>query len=48
MPVPRSWMEQRYLDMVYWSEPPCGGHFAAWEQPTLFVEELRKCFRLMR
>jgi pimeloyl-ACP methyl ester carboxylesterase len=48
MPVPRSWMEQRYAQMVYWSEPPCGGHFAAWEQPEMFVDELRKCFALMR
>src|SRR5262249_51261816 len=26
MPAPRSWMEQRYANMVYWNEPPCGGH----------------------
>ncbi|MDR2858200.1 MAG: epoxide hydrolase 1 [Novosphingobium sp.] len=48
MPVPRSWMEQRYADMVYWNELDRGGHFAAWEQPGLFVDELRKCFGLMR
>jgi epoxide hydrolase len=48
MPVPRSWMEQRYINMVYWNDMPRGGHFAAWEQPELFVEELRKCFALMR
>jgi pimeloyl-ACP methyl ester carboxylesterase len=48
MPAPRSWMEQRYANMVYWNEPPRGGHFAAWEQPELFVAELRKCFGLMR
>jgi epoxide hydrolase len=48
MPVPRSWMEQRYANMVYWNDMPSGGHFAAWEQPDLFVDELRKCFALMR
>lgn len=48
MPAPRSWMEQRYANMVYWNELPCGGHFAAWEQPELFVGELRACFALMR
>ncbi|RZK02182.1 MAG: epoxide hydrolase [Novosphingobium sp.] len=48
MPVPRSWMEQRYENMVYWNELDRGGHFAAWEQPELFVGELRKCFALMR
>jgi pimeloyl-ACP methyl ester carboxylesterase len=48
MPVPRSWMEQRYTNLVYWNDLDRGGHFAAWEQPELFVDELRKCFRLMR
>ncbi len=48
MPAPRSWMEQRYANMVYWNELDRGGHFAAWEQPELFVDELRKCFGLMR
>jgi hypothetical protein len=48
MPVPRSWIEQRYANMVYWNELDRGGHFAAWEQPGLFVGEVRKCFALMR
>jgi pimeloyl-ACP methyl ester carboxylesterase len=48
MPVPRSWMEQRYANLVYWNELDRGGHFAAWEQPELFVGELRNCFGLMR
>ena len=48
MPVPRAWMEQRYANMVYWIELDRGGHFAAWEQPELFVSELRACFGLMR
>jgi pimeloyl-ACP methyl ester carboxylesterase len=48
VPTPRSWAETRYKNIVYWNELDRGGHFAAFEQPTLFVEELRACFRLMR
>lgn len=46
--TPRSWAEQRYTNIVYWNELGKGGHFAAFEQPELFVNELRSCFRLMR
>jgi pimeloyl-ACP methyl ester carboxylesterase len=48
VPVPRSWAERRYKNIVYWNELDRGGHFAAFEQPALFVDELRACFRLMR
>ena len=48
VPTPRSWAEKRYQNIVYWNELDRGGHFAAFEQPALFVEELRACFRLMR
>ena len=48
VPTPRSWAEQRYANIVYWNELDRGGHFAAFEQPALFVDELRDCFRLMR
>jgi pimeloyl-ACP methyl ester carboxylesterase len=48
VPTPRSWAEQRYRNIVYWNELDRGGHFAAFEQPALFVDELRACFRLMR
>ena len=44
----RRWAEQRYKNIVYWNELEKGGHFAAFEQPELFVNELRKCFRLVR
>ncbi|MDE0055319.1 MAG: epoxide hydrolase, partial [Gammaproteobacteria bacterium] len=47
-PTPRIWAENRYPNIVYWNELDKGGHFAAFEQPELFVEELRKCFRVMR
>ena len=45
VPTPRSWAEQVYTNIVYWNELDKGGHFAAFEQPELFVEELRACFR---
>lgn len=48
VPTPRSWAEQRYTNIVHWNELDKGGHFAAFEQPELFVNELRNCFRLMR
>jgi epoxide hydrolase len=42
------WMEKRFSDLRYWNELSGGGHFAAFEQPELFVEEVRSCFRTMR
>jgi pimeloyl-ACP methyl ester carboxylesterase len=42
------WARQRFPQLVYWNELDRGGHFAALEQPQLFVEELRACFRRMR
>jgi pimeloyl-ACP methyl ester carboxylesterase len=44
----RRWAERRFSNLIYWNEPPRGGHFAAFEQPELFVEELRNCFRPLR
>jgi pimeloyl-ACP methyl ester carboxylesterase len=44
----RRWAERRFLDIRYWSEPERGGHFAAFEQPELFVDEVRAFFRLVR
>jgi hypothetical protein len=41
----RRWAEKRFPDIRYWNEPPRGGHFAAFEQPALFVDEGRACFR---
>jgi epoxide hydrolase len=46
--APRSWATRCIHNLIYWNELPRGGHFAAFEQPTLFVEELRNCFRLIR
>ena len=47
MRLSRRWAEGRYKQIVYWNELPKGGHFAAMEQPELFVQELRACFKAM-
>ena len=47
IPAPRKWAERRYTKLVYWNQLDKGGHFAAWEQPDLFVSELRACFATM-
>lgn len=44
MRLSRRWAERRYTNIVYWNEPAKGGHFAAWEQPELFVTEVRAAF----
>ena len=44
----RRWAEKRFPDIRYWNEPDRGGHFAAFEQPELFVNEVRSFFRLVR
>ena len=45
---PKVWGERTYSKLFYWNEVPRGGHFAALEQPQLFVSELRKAFRQVR
>ena len=44
----RRWAEKRFTDLRYWNELDRGGHFAAFEQPDLFVNELRSFFALVR
>jgi pimeloyl-ACP methyl ester carboxylesterase len=44
----RRWAARRFTDIRYWNEPARGGHFAAFEQPDLFAEEIRSFFRLVR
>jgi pimeloyl-ACP methyl ester carboxylesterase len=46
--APRSWAEKAYPNLIYFNEVDKGGHFAAWEQPQLFSEELRAAFRSLR
>jgi epoxide hydrolase len=44
----RRWAERQFPDLRYWNEPAKGGHFAAFEQPTAFVNEVRAAFRSFR
>jgi pimeloyl-ACP methyl ester carboxylesterase len=46
--TPRSWVEASYPNVVYFNEVDRGGHFAAWEEPELFAEELRSGFHSVR
>jgi pimeloyl-ACP methyl ester carboxylesterase len=46
--APRSWAEQAYPNLIYFNEVDRGGHFAAWEQPQLFCEEIRAAFKSLR
>jgi pimeloyl-ACP methyl ester carboxylesterase len=46
--APRSWAERAYPRLIHFNEVDRGGHFAAWEQPQLFAEELRAGFRSLR
>jgi len=45
---PRSWVEAVYPDLAYFNEVEKGGHFAAWEEPELFAEEVRAAFKSLR
>jgi pimeloyl-ACP methyl ester carboxylesterase len=46
--APRSWTERAYHKLVYYNKVDKGGHYAAWEQPQLFSEEVRAAFRSIR
>jgi pimeloyl-ACP methyl ester carboxylesterase len=46
--APRSWAERMYPKLFYWNELDRGGHWPALEQPDLFVQEMRNCFRPLR
>ena len=47
--TPRSWVDRAYPNVdIYFNEVDRGGHFAAWEEPQLFAEELRAAFRSLR
>jgi pimeloyl-ACP methyl ester carboxylesterase len=47
-PAPRSWVETAYPGLAYYNAAERGGHFAAWEEPSLFTSELRAAFRPLR
>jgi pimeloyl-ACP methyl ester carboxylesterase len=46
--APRSWTERAYHKLIYFNEVAQGGHYAAWEQPQLFSQEIRAAFRSLR
>jgi pimeloyl-ACP methyl ester carboxylesterase len=46
--APRSWTERAYPKLIYFNKVERGGHFAAWEQPQLFAQELRAAFKSIR
>ena len=46
--APRSWAERAYPKLIHYNKLDKGGHFAAWEQPQLFSEEIRAAFRSLR
>jgi pimeloyl-ACP methyl ester carboxylesterase len=45
---PRHWVKHAYHNLIYFNEADKGGHFAAWEEPELFAEEMRAAFRPLR
>jgi len=47
-PAPRSWAQQAFPKLIHFNKLDRGGHFAAWEQPALFTEEVRAGFRSLR
>ena len=46
--APRSWAERAFPKLIHFNKLDKGGHFAAWEQPEIFTEELRAAFRPLR
>ncbi|MHC5934893.1 epoxide hydrolase family protein [Nostoc sp.] len=46
--APRSWAERSYPKLIHYNRVEKGGHFAAWEQPTILAQELRAAFRSLR
>jgi len=46
--APRSWAEKAYPKLIHFNRLDKGGHFAAWEQPAAFSEEVRTSFRSLR
>jgi pimeloyl-ACP methyl ester carboxylesterase len=46
--APKSWVERGYPNLIYFHKADKGGHFAAWEQPEIFSEEIRAAFKSLR
>ena len=47
-PAPRSWSQQAFPTLIHYNRVDRGGHFAAWEQPKIFSEEMRASFKSLR
>ena len=45
---PETWARRAYRNLIYFHEVDKGGHFAAWEQPQLFCDEIRAAFRSLQ
>ncbi|WP_351235393.1 hypothetical protein [Streptomyces sp. NPDC002133] len=45
---PKSWAEKAYPNLIHYNKLPKGGHFAAWEQPEYFVDDVRTGLRPLR
>jgi hypothetical protein len=48
LPGPKSWTERAYQKLIYYDRVDKGCHFAAWEQPELFTQEIRAAFKSLR
>lgn len=46
--APETWAHRAYRNLIYFNEVPKGGHFAAWEQPQLYTQEMRAAFKSLR
>jgi pimeloyl-ACP methyl ester carboxylesterase len=46
--APRHWVKGAYHNLVYYNQAAKGGHFAAWEEPGIFAQEMRAAFRSLR
>jgi pimeloyl-ACP methyl ester carboxylesterase len=46
--APRHWVKHAYHNLIYYNEAPKGGHFAAWEEPEIFSQEMRAAFASLR
>jgi pimeloyl-ACP methyl ester carboxylesterase len=46
--APESWLKQAFPNLIYYNKLDKGGHFPAWEQPELFVDEMRAAFSFIR
>jgi pimeloyl-ACP methyl ester carboxylesterase len=44
----RRWADKHLSNIIHWNELDAGGHFAAWEKPEVFIDEVRTCFRALR